>query len=130
MSRRLLLPVALFGVLVLFADALASRIADGARLSRTREDLRSLRSSVATYREYVGSYPTDSQGLDVLVSRPARGSGLERWHKVMECVPMDAWGSRYRYRYLPNTPYHFEVFSMGPDGLPGNEDDLSSLDLE
>ena len=62
--------------------------------------------------------PTDEN-----LARVWRGPYLD------EAVPADPWGNPYRYQFpgskRPNEP---EIISAGPDGILGNEDDLSSQD--
>ena len=42
----------------------------------------------------------------------------------------DPWGNPYVYRPGTNTKLaDYQIFSAGPDGIPGNEDDVTSTSL-
>jgi len=40
-------------------------------------------------------------------------------------VPKDPWGRAYAYR-CPGSHGDYDLFSVGPDGIEGNEDDACS----
>jgi general secretion pathway protein G len=102
-------------ILAVNARNLADWVFDDIRESRGREDLRELSKRIESYRNNRGSYPTTEQGLDSLVA-------------IIKLVPSDPWGNKYCYRLLDDGGKHpFEVLSAGPDGIHGNEDDLSSI---
>ncbi len=73
----------------------------------------------------VGRYPTSSEGLEALVSNPGN---LESWHGpyLKKAVPMDPWGKPYVYRYPGTHNNEFDLFSFGPDGVEGGDDDLAN----
>jgi general secretion pathway protein G len=95
-------------------------------MQRAETDFKDIGSALRTYKLNAGNYPTNSQGLQALVSAPEKSS---RWVQIMDKVPVDPWGSAYGYK-VPGIkkPTEFELTSAGPDQKPGTEDDLSSQD--
>jgi general secretion pathway protein G len=78
-------------------------------------DLPAVLSGLKTYRLQTDRYPSESEGLQALVSAG-----------IVDKAPRDPWQNPYRYSLDGNQPV---VTSMGADGLPGTEDDVSSNDL-
>lgn len=77
-----------------------------------------------------GRYPTNEEGLLALIQNPQ----LPNWHGPYlksTTVPLDPWGKPYRYSYpseLTSSEVFYDLVSAGPDGIYGNEDDLTNHD--
>ena len=74
----------------------------------------------------VGRYPTNEEGLQALVSNPGN---LESWkgpYLKKGTLPMDPWGKPYVYRSPGTHNNEFDLFSFGPDGVEGGDDDLTN----
>lgn len=104
-------------------------IGDAAKLRQVESDFKSFESALAMYKLNAGSYPSTQQGLMALQNKPSSTPIPRRWVQVMSKIPNDPWGAPYGYRFPgKKRASEFEMFSKGPDGLEGNEDDLSSQD--
>lgn len=86
----------------------------------------SIKTPLMAYRTGVGTYPTTAEGLQALVNAP---TGKEtRWKgPYVDKLPLDPWKNPYQYRF-PGTHNvrGYDVWSMGPDGLDGTEDDIGN----
>ena len=79
----------------------------------------------------VGQYPSSSAGLEALRTAPAeaQGQGTMKWNGpyLEKAVPPDPWGRPYQYtapgRHNADS---FDVWSLGPDGADGTEDDIGN----
>jgi general secretion pathway protein G len=71
----------------------------------------------------MGRYPTTSEGMESLVRNPGIDGWKERY--LAKDVPKDPWGRAYAYR-CPGSHGDYDLFSVGPDGIEGNEDDACS----
>lgn len=93
---------------------LMGRLEEG-RLTTARTQAYDLAKALDLYKLQTGNYPTQSEGLEVLVN-PARGQ------PVMEKIPLDPWGREFNYA-IPGThnPRSFDVWSDGPKGEGGEE---------
>ena len=50
-----------------------------------------------------------------------------RWRKELDEETLDPWGHSYQYRNPGrHNPDKYDVFSMGPDGLPDTDDDIGN----
>ena len=76
------------------------------------------------YRLHVGSYPSTSQGLGALKDPPADLSNPKKWKGpyIEKDIPVDPWDNEYRYEAKNKKEYR--LWSMGPDGIDGTEDDV------
>ncbi|WP_193212097.1 type II secretion system protein GspG [Luteolibacter marinus] len=121
--------VAMIGCLVLWLgfDCLISG-GVGSKPQRVLADFQSISSALKTFKTNAGHYPTTEQGLHALVERPSVAPLPRDWMKMATKVPTDPWQNEYRYRRLPeDDPCGYEIISLGPDGIP-SDDDISSLD--
>ncbi len=89
-------------------------------------DLVTLNTQIVRYRTMAGSIPTQSQGLDVLVSKPTGDPAPPSWHQLMgEAGLVDPWGEPYQYRNPgKHNPQGWDIFSKGPDKREGTADDI------
>jgi general secretion pathway protein G len=75
-----------------------------------------------------GRYPTSSEGLTLLVQRPANMAGWNGPYLKGGVVPNDPWGNPYVYR-APGQHGAYDIISHGSDGQEGgtgNAGDITS----
>ena len=73
-----------------------------------------LKVALSEFKSRTGRFPTSKQGLAAL--RPY----------LAKRIPDDPWGHPYIYRNPGTHSTDPEILSCGPDGLPGNGDDISN----
>jgi general secretion pathway protein G len=85
-----------------------------AELARVEADLQAISVGLKTYKMLNGFFPSPSQGLDALVTKPSGDPVPRKWLQIMTEVPLDPWGNAYRYK-LPGThnPKSFDLYSTG-----------------
>lgn len=102
----------------------------GARINRAEADVQSLKAAIMQYQNLNrGLPPTQEQGLDALFRKPNRPPVPRNWTQLIdrESALFDPWNNKYQYRYPGiKNPNSFDVFSMGPDGLPNTDDDIGN----
>jgi len=104
-------------------------IGDAAKLRQVESDFKSFESALAMYKLNAGNFPTTQQGLEALVNKPTSTPVPRRWVQVMSRIPDDPWGAPYVYRFPGSKRANeFEIISIGPDGRPNTDDDISSQD--
>ena len=99
-----------------------------ARISTAQNNLRAVISALHLYKLDNHDYPTTDQGLAALVQRPEREPLPPNWNQYLNKLPVDPWGNRFYY-LQPGKRGAVDVFSSGPNGRPGDEDDIGSWDL-
>lgn len=106
----------------------------GQREQATRQkavsDITALENAMEMYRLDNGVYPTTEQGLEALVS-PAQMDPRPRNFRdggYIRRLPDDPWG--YEYRLLsPGQFGRYDIFSVGPDGQAGTNDDIGTWNM-
>jgi len=81
--------------------------------------IQQLRAALDIFMTDVGRYPTDSEGLSVLVSPPPSVVGWTGPYLRDGRLPLDPWGHPYRFQPSPDVPNR--VVSFGADGAPGGD---------
>ena len=81
-------------------------------------DVMNLKVALDAFQIDNGRYPTPAEGLNILVN-PPNGD-----HAYVDKVPIDPWGNPYVYRFPGSKGNAFDLFSVGPDGIPDTADDV------
>ncbi len=75
-----------------------------------------------------GRYPTTTQGLKALLSKPSSSPAPNNWNgPYLESDPLDPWKVDYVYK-SPGThnPNGYDLYSIGADGVENSEDDVTN----
>lgn len=97
---------------------------DEARAMAARQDIATIEQSLRLFRLDNGRYPTQSEGLQALVSRPDGVSPA--WRQYLDRLPADPWGRPYGY-LNPGARGEVDVFSLGADGAAGGEGSATDI---
>lgn len=96
-----------------------------ARLMSAKAQLANLNIALELYRKDVGHYPTPALGLAALVGQTSDGIWDGPYLQSGQ-LPADPWGNPYRYSLSSLSHDLPSVRSVGPDGVDGTKDDLTS----
>ncbi|WP_206483212.1 type II secretion system major pseudopilin GspG [Thalassotalea sp. G2M2-11] len=103
---------------------------DTAREQKAVIDIGSLETALGMYRSQNYNYPTTEQGLEALVEKTDIEPIPKRFPEggYIKRLPQDPWGNDYQ---LLNPGEHgaMDIFSMGPDGEAGTDDDIGNWNL-
>jgi general secretion pathway protein G len=92
-------------------------------ISAAQTQVSMIESALTQYEADVGDFPSETQGLQALVTRP---DGVDNWNQYLsKGLPPDPWGNAYQYKY-PGAHGKFDVWSFGPDKQDGTEDDIGN----
>jgi general secretion pathway protein G len=72
-----------------------------------------------------GRFPNSSEGLDALLRNPGNFDSWEGPY-LKKAPPNDPWGKPYSYRCPSTHGVDYDLYSFGPDGIDGNEDDIGN----
>ena len=126
-------------IMALIAALVAPRLfnqVDRSRQTVAETQIQSLISALDTMRLDIGRYPTEEEGLELLIRAPTDQDVSANWFGpyLDEDLPSDPWGASYRYQPASNDangyaqkPY---VFTYGADGAVGGsglDNDLGRL---
>ena len=83
-------------------------------------------TALNAYELDLGHYPSSLQSL---LQAPS-GRNSSKWSGPYlngEVVPNDPWGNPYHYRFPgQRVPGSYDIWSAGPDGIDGTEDDIGN----
>ncbi|YCM44994.1 type II secretion system protein GspG [Verrucomicrobiaceae bacterium 227] len=107
------------------------KIKNSAEISTCDQSLGSLATNLENYKNIGGHYPSQSQGLEALITKPSTAPRPRRWTQTLDSDKSlyDPWGTKLEYHYPgKQDPTRPEIISAGPDKVFGGEDDQSSQD--
>ena len=98
--------------------------ADKAKVQTAQTQVRMLKGALETMRLDIGRFPTQEEGLELLVRKPADAALATRWSGpyLDGSVPEDPWGHPYQYSPKPTADQPVTLYSTGADGKPGGTD--------
>ena len=115
---EIMVVVVILGILaVLIVPRVLGR-SDEARQAAAKHDIATIMQSLKLYRLDNGRYPTNDQGLQALVTKPASAPAPTNWKPYLDKLPKDPWGNTYQY-LSPGVHGEVDVFSLGADSQPG-----------
>lgn len=118
---EMLVVLVIIGLLAgLVGPQLLGRV-DTSKVTAADTQIRMLKASIETMRLDIGRFPTQEEGLAMLMQPPQDERVARKWRGpyLSEAVPMDPWGNPYNYR--PVTGTVMALFSYGADGQLGGE---------
>jgi general secretion pathway protein G len=103
-----------------------------ANVNAAKSQIGLFKTPLGLYQNDIGNYPMTEQGLMGLVQPPA-DAPPGKWNGpyLEGNIPLDPWGRQYNYKYPGDrNPQSYDVWSAGPDGVDGTEDDVGNWSLE
>lgn len=97
--------------------------AEKAKAQTAGTQIKMLGGALKTMRLDVGRLPTEEEGLEMLVTKPADPKLARSWSGpyLEEGLPTDPWGNAYRYSPSASGNQPYSLYSLGADGKPGGE---------
>jgi general secretion pathway protein G len=126
---EILIAIALIVTIVAVAVANLGQIFTGGQIDVARTFVKeSIDTPLMSYRMATGSYPTTEQGLRALIVAPADVPNWRGPYLQTPDVPLDPWSRPYQYQYpgTHNGTQKYDVWSVGPDGQNGTDDDIGN----
>ena len=113
---ELMIVIGILGLLIGLVGPKLIANFDKAKVETTRVNMKSISSTLKTYRLDCGQYPTTEQGLEALLQKPTQGPECRNYapggYLDKKAVPKDAWDNDLLYTSDGNT---FEIKSLGAD---------------
>lgn len=104
---------------------------DKADQQKAVSDIVALENSLDMYKLDNSIYPTTEQGLEALVQKPTMSPEPRNYRDggYVKRLPQDPWRNDYLL-LSPGENGKIDIFSAGPDGQPGTEDDIGNWNLQ
>lgn len=116
---EMLVVIAIIALLAgLVGPAVMDRLG-GAKSKTAGIQIADLDKALEIFKLDVGRYPSNAEGLQALVAKPASAGGWNGPY-LKGGLPTDPWGNAYRYAN-PGPGGGIEILSLGADNAPGGE---------
>ncbi|MBE7216762.1 type II secretion system protein GspG [Shewanella psychropiezotolerans] len=104
---------------------------DKADQQKAVSDIVALENALDMYRLDNSIYPTTEQGLDALVQKPNSSPEPRNYREdgYVKRLPQDPWRNDYLL-LSPGENGKLDIFSTGPDGQAGTDDDIGNWNLQ
>ena len=128
---ELILVVVIIGILAGIVVTSMSGRSEEARKAAAKSQITNFETALDLYEADNGVYPTTAQGLSALREEPSPKPRNWKGPYLKKDLPMDPWGKPYQYK-APGShhPQGCDIWTMGPDGLDGTEDDIGNWNLQ
>jgi len=134
---ELLVVLAIIGMLVTIVGPRLFNQVDKGKVTAAHAQARSLKTSLDALSLDLGRYPTDDEGLSLLMQPPSDSGLASLWDgpyldSAKDALPTDPWGNSFFYKApVRNTDgrrSRARIISYGADGEPGG--DGADADIE
>lgn len=101
----------------------------GSKVKATKIQIETLANAVETFHLDVGRYPTQQEGLEVLLQNPQK-TPIENWrgpYLRKNKIPADEWGKPFTYEIPSKHTMGFDLYSLGADGKAGGSGDDADI---
>ena len=124
---ELMLVVIIIGILVAMVAPRLTGKSQQARIAASQADINAhLSTALDLFELGVGRFPTTQEGLAALRTSPSGATGWKGPYLKRD-VPKDPWGRKYAYRSPgQHNREDYDLFSHGPDGVEGGDDDVTN----
>lgn len=99
------------------------------KVKATKIQIETLSNTVDTFHLDVGRYPTQKEGLQVLIMNPP-AEPIENWrgpYLKKNKIPADEWGKPFTYEIPSKHGMGFDLYSLGADGKAGGSGDDADI---
>lgn len=120
---EMLVVMMIIGLLAgLIGPRLFTRV-DDSKVKSTQVQIKMIKGALETMRLDIGRFPTAEEGLTILSTAPKEQRLIPLWRGpyLDDEVPLDPWGSPYRFSLPGRKGQPFALYSLGADGKPGGE---------
>jgi general secretion pathway protein G len=125
---ELLVTVSIMALLATAVVISVGPVLSKSRVDRARADIAALESGLEQYSFDMFNYPGADVGLDALKTPPSNDKADQyRPGGYIKRIQQDPWGNDYHYTVPgPRSGGAYDIYSAGPDGEPGNDDDIGN----
>lgn len=123
---ELLLVLVILAALAAIVTPKFTKRSKQAKITAATADIANIEVALDAFEIDTGDYPTNNEGVKALIDEP---SGAESWKGpyLKKGVPKDPWGNEYIYKQPGQyNKYGYDLYSTGPDGQGGTDDDITN----
>jgi len=124
---ELLLVLVILAVLATVVVPKFTKRSEQAKITAAKVDVSNIGLALDAFEIDSSRYPTTTEGLMALLEKPS--SDIPDWKGpyLKRAVSKDPWGNEYVYTYPGQyNKYGYDLYSYGPDGQKGTQDDITN----
>jgi len=120
---EIMVVVVILGILATMVAPQILGRADDARITKAKSDIVSLETALDLYQLDNYVYPTTSQGLESLATKPNESPEPRNYKNggYVKSLPQDPWGREYLYLNPGIKGQTYDIYTLGADGEEGGE---------
>jgi general secretion pathway protein G len=122
---ELIVVLVILGLLVTLVAPKFYNILTKSKPKVARIQIKDIEGALQLYSFDVGRFPSSVEGLGALLQNPGNNDSWSGPYVDKKELPKDPWGKPYQYR-CPGLHGDFDLYSTGPDGTDGGDDDIVS----
>ncbi len=128
---EIMVVIVILGILGSFVVPNIMGSQERANMQKAVSDINALETSLKMYKMDNYDYPSTEQGIEALVSQTDIEPLPRRFpdEGYITRLPKDPWGNEYQL-LNPGENGKIDVFTMGPDGEAGTDDDIGNWNLQ
>ncbi len=123
---EMLVVVAIVGLLIGLVGPAAMRQLQSSRVKTTEAQISQVRAALDIYLIDTGTYPSQAQGLQALVTAAPGVAGWNGPYLRDGALPQDAWGNAFGYVVRDGQVLVTSLGADGQEGGSGQDADLSN----
>ena len=122
---EIMLVVTIIGILAAVVLPRLVGRTEQARKTAAKLQIENISLALETFEMDNGRFPTSSEGLKALIVKPYN---VKNWNGpyLKKGVGADPWGNGYMYVYPGLHGTDYDLYSYGPDGKEGGDDDITN----
>ena len=117
---ELLVVLIILGLIAAFAAPQVIKFVCGAKSDSAKIQIERLAGVLDLYRLQVGRYPSEDEGLNALMERPADAPNWDGPYLKKADALIDPWRRPYVYLF-PGEHGEYDLYTLGADGADGGE---------
>jgi len=123
---ELMLVVIIIGVLVAMVMPRLAGRSEQARIVAAKADIEAnIALALDLFEMDMGRFPTTEEGLRAL--REYSGSDKEKWRgPYLKKIAKEPWKREYKYKSPGSHNNDYDLYSLGPNGIEGDDDDIKN----
>lgn len=125
---ELMVVIFIMGLLATLVIVNVAPVGEQSRVGKAHSDIAAFESALEMYSLDMYAYPTADAGLAALKTAPVGANAATyRPGGYVKRMRNDPWGNPYHYD-VPgqHSGGAYDVYSAGPDGKPGTDDDIGN----
>ncbi len=123
---ELLVVLAILGLLIGLVGPRFLGQLGGAKSKTASVQIADIEKGLELFKLDVGRFPTNEEGLDALMRKPANATGWNGPYLKGSSIPLDPWGRSYKYTG-PAAGKDLEILSLGADAAVGGEGENADI---